>query len=77
MFTRFCLNKIRNVEAFVHGGPETVEHVYEREDSFQSHHSRRRQSAVDRGEPDPKQSEIWYTFRYDAEKGEVVYTVVE
>ena len=74
MFSRYCFNQIRDLESFLYGGPETVEQVFEREDSFQAHHSRRRENTPNEPSPSVAEHLVWYKYRYDPENGNVVYT---
>jgi hypothetical protein len=57
----------------LYGGPETVEHVFEREDSFQAHHSRRREGAACPAAAARSSQRAWYRYRYIPETGEVEY----
>ena len=73
MFTRGCFSSIRELEAFVYDGPETVEQIYERDDSFHAFHPRRRESATNGALDSEDQSEIWYWYRFDPETNEIDY----
>ncbi|HEY1174470.1 MAG TPA: hypothetical protein VGH19_24105 [Verrucomicrobiae bacterium] len=62
------------MESALYGGPETVEHVYEREDDFQSVHVRRRDETDSVPHTtNPEGVEIWYTQVYDSSTGEMLF----
>ncbi len=67
MFPRRLYDKIRRVESFLYGGPETVEHNFEREDNFQADRERRRQQKSTPIRPNGRkyEREVWYSVEYD------------
>ena len=77
MFRRLCFNRIRGVEAFLHGGPETAEQIYEREDSFQVDHSRRRGLPAFVTNEETEDVEEVYTIIVPKDTLEVKYEVPE
>lgn len=72
MFSQLSLEQIRDMEAFLYGGPETVEQIYESSDNFQAIHVRKR-------EPNGVESsklfteEVWYRYKFDEDKGDFIY----
>ncbi len=46
MFSNILFDNIRELEGEIYGGPVAVEHTFERKDSFQADHPRRRESSV-------------------------------
>ena len=73
MYSWISSLKIRRMESRLYSGPETVEHVYEREDDFQSVHVRRR-DGTDSAPPSvisPEPTATWYTMLFDAASGEM------
>ena len=79
MYSWLSSLKIRRMESHLYSGPETVEHVYEREDDFQSVHVRRR-DGTDSTPPLvvlPKSAVIWYTMVFDEASGEMRFESID
>ena len=74
MFDKSCYSNIRDLEAFLYGGPETVEHVYEREDNFQALHIRRR-GTEEISQSDSTQCALWYSAKVNQDNGQIEYEI--
>jgi hypothetical protein len=76
MYSWFSSLRIRRMESELYGGPETVEHVWERDDDFQSFHVRRR-DGTDSVPEDPSSSSHkapgWYKMAFDESSGEMTF----
>jgi len=74
MFNRFCFNSIRRIEASIFGGPETVEHNFERDGNFrvEREFSRGNGDAGISNTPESK-SDIWYYSIFDPKNQEIRY----
>ncbi len=76
MYSNILFDNIRDLECEIYGGPVAVEHTFERKDSFQADHPRRRQSTVQTSSNDNLSSDdIWYTMKIDSKTGALVYNM--
>lgn len=74
MFSNVLFDNIRELENEIYGGPVAVEHTFDRKDSFQADHPRRRESiACKSSNGYSKKNAIWYTMKIDPETNDLFF----
>lgn len=68
MYSRSCIDDIRWIESSLYQGPETAEKVFEREESYQGPHARRRSLTKHSNGNDTENSSqtVWFEVTYDS-----------
>lgn len=74
MFDRSLYASMRDLEDFLYGTPESAEHVFDLDETFNSFPKRRR-AAAEANDSNIEHGAVWYFMIEDASKDEVRYEV--
>ncbi len=76
MYSCLFWQNIEEIEFQLYGGPETYEHSFELDDSFNTDRPRRRgTSSISTSKNNHSDKSVWYTIEIDPDTGILKYTM--